>query len=126
MKPVLTVTSNDISRAFREDGRTRYERRMAAHQERLLVVRNFEEQWNTTLGHLFECPDRDQIFTWLRMVGWDDQILCECIEDLRCRTNSLPGLDPIDPYNHGLKHFSAALIRKTRAKYGHIRPKVAA
>ena len=70
------------------------------HGERLRLAQEFTDHWNTTLGHLFECPSRSQIFTWLRMSGWDTGLLDACISDLRNRANSLPPLDATDPYQH--------------------------
>ncbi len=56
------------------------------------------------------------------MCDWDFSLLEESIADLRSRAKQSPPMNPTDPYDHGLKHFSSTLIRKTRAKYGKIRP----
>lgn len=112
---VPTVSAKDIHQAFGADSKSAKHR-----QVRLELEEEFIELWNAELGHLFECPDRNQIKTWMRMCGWDFTLLDESIADLRNRAQS--PMNPGDPYAHGLRHFSASLIRKTRAKYGVVRP----
>ena len=92
------------------------------NQEERALLDKFEDFWNFELGALFECPSRKQLTLWLKISGWDFALLEECIADLWSRARS--PLSPEDPYGHALRHFSAALIRKTRAKYGMVRPKL--
>jgi hypothetical protein len=104
MKPVPRVSRDDISRAFISD---------EGHMERLEIVATFKQRWQVHLGYLFEVPSDNQIFTWAKIAKWDTTLLAASIEDLRCRAKH-----PMDSYEHGLRHFSAALIRRMRGKYG--------
>jgi hypothetical protein len=76
----------------------------------------FKECWQTALGDLIELPPDTQFFKWFSISKWDFQLLVMAIEDLRCRVKF--GLDVHDPYGHALRHFTAALVRRVRGKYG--------
>ena len=92
----------------------------AAFGTRPKPVDKFRELWQTELGEVFECPGAKQIQIWLQMAGRDFEILIGAMQDLASRARS--PMNEHDPYSHGLRHFSAALIRRTRAKYGRVRP----
>src|SRR6266404_4382145 len=95
------VSSDDISRAFVPD---------EGHAERLEIVATFKERWQDHLGHLFEVPTDDQIFMWAKIAKWDTKILAASIEDLHCRAKH--PMRPDNPYDHAMRHFSAAVIRR--------------
>jgi len=95
----------------------------AAFGRRQNSVGKFRDIWEDSLGHLFECPGSKQLKTWLQLCGYDWEILAASISDLRSRTASHPPLATYeDPYEYAIRYFSAALIRRTRQKYGHVRP----
>jgi hypothetical protein len=117
MKPVRVVSDKDIADAFREGQPSENQRRKAAAAEKLMP---FKKCWQQHLGELFEVPSDSQIFMWRKMAGFDEGLLVECILDLRRR--ALSPLNADDPWGHALRHFSAVLIRRTKAKYGKVRP----
>ena len=102
------ITDKDIAGAFGE------RRPNLAHQ--------FRENWNATLGHLFECPSHGQIELWLKICGFDMELLVAAMVDLERRAHWKTPLNEHDPYRHGLAHFSSTLVKLTRARYGTVRP----
>jgi hypothetical protein len=92
----------------------------AAFGTRPKPVDQFRELWQTELGEVFECPGAKQIGIWLQMAGWDWEILIAAMQDLASRARS--PMNEHDPYSHGLRHFSATVIRKTKDRYGRVRP----
>jgi hypothetical protein len=117
MRPVPVVSDKDISNHFWGGEPSRRQKRKAASVEKLTP---FKEFWQEHLGQLFEVPSDSQIFMWRKMAGFDAEILEDCILDL-CRRAQSP-MNPVDTYGHALKHFSAVLIRRTRQKFGRVRP----
>jgi hypothetical protein len=116
VKPIRVVTESDIAAAFMEPSRRAKRKEAAA--EKLIP---FKEFWREHLGELFEVPSDSQIFMWRRMAGFDAGLLNECVLDLRRRAQSQIPMN-LDRRGHALRHFSAVLIRRTRAKYGKVRP----
>jgi hypothetical protein len=102
------ITDKDIAGAFGE------RRPNLAHQ--------FRENWNARLGHLFECPSRGQIELWLKICGFDMELLLTATADLERRANWKTPLNAEDPYRHAMAHFSSTLVKLTRARYGQVRP----
>lgn len=93
------------------------------HTQRLRMQEKFADYWTFQLADLFEVPDQRQLFTWLFLCSFDFTLIEECIADLRNRASQVnPPMNPDDPWSHMLKHFSSVLIRKTRARYGKVRP----
>ncbi len=107
------VTHDEILNYF-TDGE--YLERRQAHEERLEVLAQFKASWLTALGDAVELPPDTQMWKWISMSKWDISLLVHSLEDLRCRVKH--GLDVRDPYGHAIRHFSAALARRVRGKYG--------
>jgi hypothetical protein len=110
MSNVRKITDKDIRAQF-GTGRT------------YPLVQQFRERWQAELGELFVCPGRNQIVTWLRIAGWDWELLAASIADLANRAVSAPALSSYDdPFLYGIRYFSPSLIRRTRQRYGRVRP----
>jgi len=87
------------------------------------LVEQFRDRWNAELGEYFIVPGRNQLKVWLKMCGWDWEILAASIADLESRVASHPPLSTYeDPYEYALRYYSASLIRRTRQKHGRVRP----
>ena len=87
------------------------------------LVEQFRERWNAELSEYFVLPGRNQIATWLKISGYDFELVTASIAELRGRALSHPPFsDYEDPYQYMLRYFSATLIRRTRQKYGRVRP----
>jgi hypothetical protein len=115
------VTAIDYLTAFTDGDesnqpQTRRQRRLANHKDALRLLAEFKECWQAHLGDLFEVPTDNQIFKWFQIAKWDFLLLTASIEDLRCRAKH--GTDPHNPYGHCLWHFTSALVRRMRGKYG--------
>jgi len=95
---------------------TRHQRRLANHKDALRLLAEFKECWQVHLGDLFEIPTDRQIFKWFQIAKWDFLLLAASIQDLRCRAKH--GMDTHNPYAHCLRHFTSALVRRMRGKYG--------
>ena len=118
MKPPK-VSAIDYLTAFTDPEQAHSEqqtRRQANHQERMRLLAQFQECWATNLGTVCEVPSDEQIFKWFKIGKWDFLLLSASIEDLRCRSKY--GMDRTDPYGHCLRHFTSALVRRLRGKYG--------
>jgi hypothetical protein len=110
MTTIRKITDCDIRSAF-GTGRT------------WPLVQRFRESWRAMLGEFFVCPGRNQIVTWCRICGWDWELLAASIADLASRAVSAPALSSYDdPFLYGIRYYSASLIRRTRQKYGRVRP----
>jgi hypothetical protein len=107
------VTTDEFLDYF-TDGQ--YQQRRQAHEDRLELLAQFKASWQTALGDAVELPPDTQMWKWISMSKWDISLLVHSLEDLRCRFRH--GLDPRNPYQHALRHFSAALVRRVRGKYG--------
>jgi len=112
MKPPK-VTSAEFLDYF-TDGQ--YQARRQAHADRTEVLAQFKASWQTALGDAVALPPDSQMWKWISMSKWDINLLVHSLEDLCCRVRH--GLDPRNPHQHALRHFSAALVRRVRGKYG--------
>ena len=117
MKSVPKVSNSDILQAFisevPEHQRPAVQRN---HAERMKVYAEFKALWDENLGHLFERPCDADMFTFLKMARWDLQLIRLAIEDLACRAKH-----PFEvgrEHEHAMRHFSSALTRRVRGKYG--------
>jgi hypothetical protein len=114
------VSNTEILSAFLEGvpARHRHElqRQYVTHTDRLRVHAEFKQLWINELGTLFETPGDNQFFKWLSISKWDLALLKMAIEDLASRAKH--GMDAHDPYGHCLRHFTSALVRRVRGKYG--------
>ena len=118
MKPPR-VTEIDILRAFvdgDEQPQTRRQRRLAQHADRAGLLARFKEHWAIHVGNVCSCPSDSQIFRWMKIGRLDMLLLLASIEDLGSRAKY--GMDPYHPYKHCLNHYTAALIRRVRGKFG--------
>jgi hypothetical protein len=119
MKPVREVTDRDIAAAFYEATPRqvqRQQRKQAMQDARLKMLEEFKTCWQEHLAYLVCIPDDEQILLWLRIAKYDWPILSATIENLRARAKH--PFDPGDGYSHALGFFSAALIRRMKAKFG--------
>jgi hypothetical protein len=114
------VTNNDILRAFLQEvpaaEQAAFQRNYTTHADRLRVHSEFRQMWINELGQLFETPDDDQLFKWLKISKWDLVLLKMAVEDLAKRAKH--GMDAQDPHGHAVRHFTSALVRRLRGKYG--------
>jgi hypothetical protein len=114
------VSNTDILRAFLEDvpaaEQRELQRKYVTHDDRRRVHAEFKQMWIDELGQVFECPSDDDLFTFLKISKWDMQLIGMAVEDLRARAKH--PFDPARPHEHAMKHFSAALIRRVRSRYG--------
>jgi hypothetical protein len=116
MKPIPTVSDSDISRAFIGELSPRQQRKQANRDSRLKLLAEFKACWWTNLGNLLDVPTNKQIFTWFRTAEYDWNVLSANIAALRSRAKH--AFDGGDPRGHALRWFTAALVRRTQAKYG--------
>jgi len=86
------------------------------HQERMRVVEQLREHWDTHVGSMFECPSQGQLRRFCKVGRWDTQLLTASVEDLRSRSKH--PMDEADPYQHALNHFTASWVRRVRGRYG--------
>src|SRR5262245_16389011 len=87
------------------------------HHERLDFCTQFEGLWSDQLGNYFELPDKSTCFGWFRVCGWDWQLLTETVADLLSRCDR-----PFASWEHGIKQFSATLVKLTKERYGRTSP----
>jgi hypothetical protein len=115
MNPVRVVSETDIAVAFAGELSPRQQRKLANRESRLKLLAEFKACWRANLGNLFDLPTEKRILTWFRTAEYDWDLLRATIENLRSRAKH--GFDPRDSRGHALRYFTAALVRRTQAKY---------
>jgi hypothetical protein len=114
------VSNSDILQAFIQEvpeaQRPAVERNYATHADRLRVHAELKALWQENLGHLFECPQDNDLFTFLKMAKWEMELIGMAVEDLRSRAKH--PFEQGREHDHAMRHFSSALIRRIRSRYG--------
>jgi len=81
--------------------------------EKQLMLAEFSEFWEATIGHLFGVPETGQLIRWASCAHWDLVLMKHSVQSLRARSKY-----PFDDYEHAMRFFSADLKRRSLGKLG--------